>query len=268
MYNTAENAIFTAYRRAGNELGRLGPRNGTQTVSIDKYEGVAGDIKKSTTSTVTIKWAGPGVFSDGATNLTYNDAVSFTDQIDKMYIGSEHTNVKQNKVWKKMYLCEDRMLSFMDSGGHPTRKLVTSMPCHNCGVLLPIQSIEVDHQNPQVGGRFVLKIFRILGLTTAAATGVKGGLYVLHKGSRSGLKTEQIYPNDRAMGDAAYLTTATTTPTAKWTTTAVGSLLLSAFAFADAMDDLDRFCRNSVLNLVPRCRACNGAKGNLQRAVA
>ena len=89
------------------------------------------------------------------------------------------------------------------------------MPCHNCGVLLPIQSIEVDHQNPQVGGRFVLKIFRILGLTTAA-----------------------------------------------------GSLLLSAFVFADAMGDLDRFCMNSVLNLVLRCRACNGAKGNLQRAVA
>src|ERR1700722_4259007 len=121
MYNTAENAIFAAYQRAGNELGRRGPRNGVQTASIDKYEGVAGDIKKSTTSTVTIKWAGPVVLSDGATNLTYNDAVSFTDQIDKMYIGSENTNVKQNKVWKKMYLCEDRMLSFMNSGGHPTK---------------------------------------------------------------------------------------------------------------------------------------------------
>jgi hypothetical protein len=181
MYNTAENAIFTAYQWAGKELGRLGQRNGTQTASIGKYEGVAGDIKKSTTSTVTIKWAGSVVFSDGATNLTYDDAISFTDQIHKMYIGSEHTNVKQNKVWKKMYLCEDRMLLFIDSRGQPTLKLVPSMPCHNCGVLLPIHSIEVDHQNPQAGGRFVLKIFRILGLTTGAATGVKGGLYVLHQ---------------------------------------------------------------------------------------
>ena len=266
MYNSAENAIFAAYRNAGRSLG---PRNSTGTSSTPKYEGGAGVITRHPTSTVTIKWAsGTVVFSEGTTDLDYDGAKSFTNQIDKMYIGSEHTNVKQNKVWKKMYLCEKRTLSFIDSLGHTIQKYVTSMPCHNCGVLLPIESIEVDHQNPQVGGRYVLKILRILGLTTAAATGFKGGLYVLHGGNTSKLKTEQIYPNARSMGDASYLTTAATTAAAKWTTTAEGSLLLSAFAYAGAMDDLDRFCMNSVLNLVPRCRACNGAKGNLQRAVA
>ena len=118
MYTTAENAIHAAYTRAGNELRRLGPRNGTQTKSTPKYEGVAGVITKSTTSTVTIKWAhGTGVFSDGTTDLSYDQAHVFTEQIDKMYIGSQHTDVKQNKVWKKIYLCDNRTLGFMDSGG-------------------------------------------------------------------------------------------------------------------------------------------------------
>jgi hypothetical protein len=265
MYADAQNAIFAAFRKVGSDLGL--PRNGPQTKSIPKYEGAAGLITPHPTSTVTIKWAGTGVFSDGTTNLTFDRAKTFTDQIDKMYVGAQHTNVKQNKVWKALYQCDDRSVLFMDSGGAIVRKYVSTVPCHNCGVVLPVESIEVDHQNPQVGGRYVLKILRILGLTTAAATGTKAGYYQAHGGSRKGMKQEQINPSARTMGDSSYLTNATTTPAGKWTTTAEGSLLLSAFAYAGAMDDLDRFCMNSVLNLVPLCRACNGAKGNIQRAV-
>jgi hypothetical protein len=150
------------------------------------------------------------------------------------------------------------------------------MPCHNCGVLLPLQSIEVDHQNPQAGGRFVLKIFRIIGLTTQGPIGAKGVAYVFNQrhNQGKGFKIESIYPNYRELGSASYLTEASrntgfdTTPSAKWTTTVQRSLLLSAFAFAGALNDLNRFCMNSVLNLVPLCRGCNGAKGNIQRTVA
>jgi hypothetical protein len=104
-----------------------------------------------------------------------------------VYVGSEHTDVKQNKVWRNIYLCDKRTLSFLDALGHTIQKYPTSMPCHNCGVLLPIESIEVDHQNPQVGGRFVLKTFRILELTMAGPSGVKGLNYVVHKGDTSKL---------------------------------------------------------------------------------
>jgi hypothetical protein len=55
---------------------------------------------------------------------------------------------------------------------------------------------------------------------------------------------------------------------ANWTTTAKGSLLLSAIAFANAMVDVDRFCMNSMLNLMPSCLTRNGVKGNLQKIVA
>jgi hypothetical protein len=149
------------------------------------------------------------------------------------------------------------------------------MPCHNCGVVLPIQSIEVDHQNPQAGGRFVLKIFRTIGLTTTGPIGAKGGAYAFDRAFNRGkdFKSTLIHPNYREMGSDSYLTEASrytgydTTPVSKWTTTVEGSLLLSAFAFVNAMNDLNRFCMNSVLNLVPLCRACNGAKGNRQRGV-
>jgi hypothetical protein len=34
------------------------------------------------------------------------------------------------------------------------------------------------------------------------------------------------------------------------------------------MVDVDRFCMNSMLNLMPSCLTRNGVKGNLQKIVA
>jgi hypothetical protein len=100
MYTSAENAIFAAYQKAGVYLGP--PRNGPQTEAIPKYEGVAGAITRHPTSIVTIKWANQTVvFSDGTTDLTHNRAKSFSDQIDKMYVGSEHTNVNKTKSGRR-----------------------------------------------------------------------------------------------------------------------------------------------------------------------
>jgi hypothetical protein len=98
MFTSAENAMQEAYKKASALI------HGTNVPAlIDKYEGVAGDIKRNTASSVMIKRAVNGVagFTDGATNLSYISARAFFEQIDAMYVGAQHTDVKGIKVWKK-----------------------------------------------------------------------------------------------------------------------------------------------------------------------
>jgi hypothetical protein len=93
MFHSAENAIQEAYKRAKARIA------GGTPVQTDKYEGVAGDIKKNPIVQVTVRVAHNGVpvFCEGTTELSYVDAAAFFGQIDEMYVGAEHTDVKEKR---------------------------------------------------------------------------------------------------------------------------------------------------------------------------
>jgi len=44
-----------------------------------------------------------------------------------------------------------------------------TVPCHDCGLVLPLRNIEIDHQRPVAGSTTepVCKVFRAMGLTQA-----------------------------------------------------------------------------------------------------
>lgn len=78
--------------------------------------------------------------------------------------------------WKRMYPHASRSVPYMDNTGALINKSQPTMPCHNCGVVLPFEFLQVDHQKPQsdTDGLHILKMLRVLGGTTATPTGSKG----------------------------------------------------------------------------------------------
>lgn len=191
--------------------------------------------------------------------LTKLEAEDFGRKIDWLYVGSNHLDVKTNVHWQNMYQAVNRDLVRMDTLGNLVWYKTATVPCHNCGLIVPYSDMQVDHYMPQVGGNYILKIFRALGLTTAASTGAKGMAI-------AGLDTLVMNPKGRDPGNYDHLGFSTNAD--KWTTNNKGTALLSLFAYAGGLDDLARFCRNSLLNLSPLCRNCNGIKSDWVRPIA
>ncbi len=130
------------------------------------------------------------------------------------------------------------------------------MPCHNCGVILPLEFLQVDHHMPQTGGDdlHILKTMRGLGMTRTAASGAKGTALV------SGtLGTLTVNPKGR---DRMYNHLLIASAADKWTTSEQGDAFLSLLGFASAINDVARMCKNSLLNLVPLCPECNRVKSD------
>lgn len=199
--------------------------------------------------------------------LTMEEAVDFANAIDTMYVGSSHTDVKTNTTWKAMYHMKDRPMAFKGTVAHsgPTHVMITTIPCHSCGIILPDDAIQVDHYMPQasVESLYVTKTLRVLGLTTGAATGIKGTRFDINTAAY--LTDDKIYPKGRDRGNLAYLSN--NTPNPKWTTNEKGAAFLSLVASVDGLDDFGRMCKNSLLNLTPLCGLCNQRKSNIEKPI-
>lgn len=78
-------------------------------------------------------------------------------------------------AWTSFYKQAPRDIPYMTSSGATTLKTVRTIPCHNCGVILPIEFYQVDHHMPQADGDelHILKLLRALGGTTSRPTGAK-----------------------------------------------------------------------------------------------
>lgn len=188
----------------------------------------------------------------------------------------KHTSVKTDSRWQHMYLCKNRPFTFVKPDGNDTVMQLKAYPCHFCGMILPEGYIQVDHRQPQASpGVAVLKVLHSLtgAYTTGKGKGVKARAVgdivaapsvaftaplqaavgklptVPPKGLVTGAFFNPVYlPANQAKLD-------------RYTITAEGETFLSLGEMY--LDDMQKYCINSLLNLVPACPSCNStaAKG-------
>lgn len=211
--------------------------------------------------------------------LSYERAREFAKIIDGLYVGSKHADVKNSDLWRRMYLLERRPVKHCGSDGIVTDKnREETMPCHICGIVLPVSLVQVDHHMPQKGPAdyYILKTLRALGMTERGASGKKSRL--LDQGQRSA--EVRVYPKDLRAGDVSRFEKSYTEE--KWTTNDMGDAFLSLLNLAVTPSPLERVTKavrsssssrslswfggvsakfqNNILNLEPMCGECNGAK--------
>lgn len=252
----------------GDAETRLRQKAGSSVIWIDRWDGVLGKtVKNATHSTPVDKDGVVAIGNNGlyATSspraLTWLDAKAMAKKIDDMNVSSDHLQVKSDDNWKRMYQYASRSVPYMDQTGALGTKTLPTMPCHNCGVVLPFEFLQVDHQKPQsdTDGLHILKMLRVLGGTTAVATGSKGLAFVGNT-----LNIVDVFPKAR---DRSYNYLANATPANKWATNEKGSAFLSLIAYVSGMDDVQRMCKNSLLNLAPLCSACNLVKSDWTKPI-
>jgi hypothetical protein len=176
------------------------------------------------------------------------------------------------------------MLSFQASGGGEVMEHLASFPCHYCGIILPVELIQIEHQMPQNGadGAAVLKALHSLnaGLTAEPAHGVKNMQAVRVAKSKTLSNAGTWAPR------IAAVTAGNVCPVP-----VKGHLfgLHEWFARPRILEKLNRYtltqrgktfltiaimyrqnfvqeCKNSILNLVPACASCNRGKSNMVHA--
>jgi hypothetical protein len=258
-----------ATRVIEDALRKIGGRRAKQKW-IDGYSGQAGVITKHPTDQAAVDGEGVLAIRAGMADptmpriLTWADATVHARNIDEVNSGSAYTNVKNLSTWQHIYQVESRYITYMNPAGHLVPNFESSVPCHNCGVVLPMSFVQVDHYMPQAGSAdyHVLKTLRAFGMTAMGPTGSKGLAAIAHN---LGALVVNPKMRNRLFG---HLKT-TTTPGGKWTTNELGNAFLSLVVFAGptAQADVSRMCRNSLLNLVPLCPQCNGIKNDQIRDI-
>lgn len=173
------------------------------------------------------------------------------DRVDNYYIGTQYRQVLNNVHWQTLYQVAAR--DYIEVHGTNAIQLNGhTVPCHQCGLVMPLPHITVDHQKPQEGGEFaaVLKLFHTLGchLTHATAVGPKG--QALLTGNIQAIGTKVGRPD-----------VGRTDPAWRYTLTGEGIVFLS-LAVAASGNQLNNYAMHSLVNLAPMCLRCNARKNN------
>jgi hypothetical protein len=253
--NKAKTAITTAQKTIGNP---------SIHVWVHQYSGIAGVINRVVATDIAVDSQGVLASVNGLVRsdlprlLTWQEAMNYATAIDRLNVGN-HLNVKENVDWRRMYLLGSRDVGYVDAAGTFSTKKEDTIPCHNCGVVLPLEFLQVDHHMPQADGvdLHLLKTMRAMGLTTTAASGKKGVAF-----GANTLSTVTINPRAR---DRTYNHLLTASPAGKWTTNLKGNAFLSLIVYSNGKTDVGRMCQNSLLNLVPLCAECNRVKSDYIR---
>jgi hypothetical protein len=196
--------------------------------------------------TVLATWSG-GAF------LGYSRMIDFI-----AYARTTYASVKEDVLWQKLYNLQVRQIAYIENDQDVT-KFEPTMPCMQCGIVLPERLLTIDHQRPQAGGHLeaVVKNFRACGLTQEGPRGAKGQMILQHL--RGQLHFDLITPvptrpNRPVLGGASV--------DARYTLSDEGAVLYSIVVAADCEEELKMRCMNSPINLTPLCQPCNSARGN------
>ena len=164
-----------------------------------------------------------------------------------------------------MYSGKIRTISFLDSKGVLCRKKMASIPCHYCGIIVPLSHITVDHKAPSLEktpnrrGYAVLKTLRALSNYYTVAPG-EGKKSIIAQSTLVGI------PHDPPMVPTKMNRVASTTPGSRANRdkiTEKGILFFNIanlyFGNGSRMYNYDHFV-HTFLNLAPVCSHCNSSK--------
>jgi hypothetical protein len=126
-----------------------------------------------------------------------------------------------------------------------------TVPCYDCGLILPEKLITIDHQRPQAGqaDEAVVKAFRALGLAKGGPKGPKGtAISASWAGKVGGLTGQSSQSQDE-----------------RYSTNEIGNIYLSLVILANEWGTLQNVCLHNIVNLRPLCSECNSPTRNLQK---
>jgi len=179
------------------------------------------------------------------TDVEWRKFWDFVENQTTYFTPATYQNVKANAEWQSLYGLAARQVAYLDKKGQITFPIVnTTMACKRCGLVLPFDSITVDHQKPKTGGEreALFKMFKVMGLTTDAfkSSGRKGKFW----GGRDGFTF--------MFGDE---------PSIGWYNWA-GVLFYTLLIESGHADDFAKVCIHHAINLAPMCLHCNAQKNN------
>jgi hypothetical protein len=196
--------------------------------------------------------------------------------IDELsYATTTYDNIIRQHLFRELYQCGTRSLPYID-GTALVPKLVDSVPCQICGLVIPLAYASIDHVRPQTGGghEAVAKVLRILGMSVDGPRGTKTSQL------QSGVTTASGHGGGLAAGLVAFQTSgkvqAVPTKTGRGPKAAdsaqhlkdryslnwEGQVFYSLVRILGCLNELEVRCMHSLVNLRPLCNHCNSARGN------
>lgn len=187
--------------------------------------------------------------------LTEIDGLSFAD----------YRMATNHPKWQQLYRVANRKLKYHPYNDGPNE---LTAPCQYCGLLLPMDLLEVDHQKPKASGKTDWAILKVLHtirpagfLTVGAAHGQKNTQLQNITGAAVPAAVTPANRARAAWADRQF----NTLPQAKQDryTLAPRGKVLMALANKCFWNDLEERCVNNILNLVPACPRCNKTKSSM-----
>jgi hypothetical protein len=206
--------------------------------------------------------------------FTFDQIYAIALIIDELsYAESTYDNIVRQRLFRLLYQVAQRGIQYVD-GVTPGLKTMDSLPCQNCGLLLPLSHMTIDHVRPQTGGEVeaVAKVLRILGFTMAGPTSPKS--QQLQAGVQSAMRHQQglsiglhnmsmervvtAVPTKPGRGPKVVTSTVLDRYSLNWE----GYLFYSLVKGLGCITQLQTRCMHSLVNLKPLCGPCNGSRGN------
>lgn len=152
----------------------------------------------------------------------------------------DYRSVITDPNWLAFYHATPNPVAWIcvDQGGAPAPFIYQrGIPCWSCGILLPMQAIQVDHSRPQAGEPMeaVAKLFRHKNLTEGRSKGAKGRA---NFGGPVGAHTLAQ----------------------RYTLNTMGRMMFQIIISAGQRAELLQSCLNNYANLRPMCAQCNTAR--------
>ncbi|MGN6232565.1 MAG: hypothetical protein ACTHNZ_15555 [Trinickia sp.] len=187
-------------------------------------------------------------------SLELDEAAEIGKLLTAAYMTTDYRRVLQDPYWMQLFNVQDRDFNYIE-GTTPHTNTESSLPCHNCGLILPASHITIDHTKPQAGGQdqAILKVLRGLyrGLTMMPGSGHMA--YAYSSGATDPLPTKA----GRAASSSSEFE-----KERRYTLTAKGMTMLSVLIASTGFQPVLNACMHSAFNLRPYCAKCNISKSN------
>jgi hypothetical protein len=187
-------------------------------------------------------------------SITLEETAKIGKALYQAYMTTDYRRVLQDPYWMQLFNVKDRQFNYVE-GIAPRTSNEASLPCYNCGLVLPAGHITIDHKKPQAGGQHqaILKVLRGLASNLTLMPGHGNFANAYYGGTNDPLPT-------RAGRDA--------TPSSdfeserRYTLSHKGMTVLSVLVASTSFQTVLNGCMHSAFNLRPYCAKCNISKSN------
>ncbi|QJE01552.1 hypothetical protein HH212_17215 [Massilia forsythiae] len=186
--------------------------------------------------------------------IKFDDLAKIGKDLGNAYMTiNGYRRVLDDPYWQQFFHVRERDFTYIEGDATKARPRA-SLPCFQCGLVLPADLITIDHSKPQAGGgdHAVLKVLRNLNYDLTHHPGV-GQLATAHRDGTSAPLHTKAGRNSAPMHEGK---------AERYTLTDKGITVLSVLAAATSLNQVYDACMHSAFNLRPYCSKCNTAKSN------